>query len=472
MIPLLLNDKEDEVYEKIKAKYNGFDKYDKKEFQQVFKRIQELKKRYNIFSSSRPKERGVIPPLDIDMIKQSYAQHGTQQLALEITQQCNLRCKYCVYSGKYYYYRAHRSNSMNLDIAKRSIDFYLERYKIGGIDTPPVVGFYGGEPLLCTETIKNCLIHLNHLKRNGYFHKIRARICTNGTLLNPENIDFFIENDVVLQISIDGPRNHHDKNRVFENGSGTFDILMNKLETIYKKSPSYYKDRVVFVCTVTPGADMVKLNDFFLNNPLMKENLITIGSVDKKDNTYLSDCEINLNQEKEFMYLKNVFMQNRILEKGKKATFLDREIDRAFVALYKRPIIYSKFDLFGINGPCQPGIRKLYVSANGTFHPCEKMNPSFPIGDIFNGYDYVKILKMWNDFIELMNKEECLHCWANRFCTNCFVTVAKDGYFEITKRRLFCKVTKSNTLKNLKEFSLLLEKNPKIADEWDNTMVM
>jgi uncharacterized protein len=472
IIPYLSDADPNEVYKNIALKNNCLNEFD---LEEIISNIQRLKNKYNIFSCSRPKERGFIPPPDIENITGAYEQRATQQLILEITRQCNLRCRYCVYSGKYYYHRMHSPDSMSTDIAKRSIDFYLEKHKNAknaNNDMPPMVGFYGGEPLLCIETIKDCIGYLNNLKRNGSFPNILIRICTNGTLLNQENIDFFIDNSITLQISIDGPRCHHDRNRIFKNGAGTYDRLMRNMEMIYKKSPSYYRENVVFTCTVTPSANMAELNEYFLNDPFVKNNLITTGSVESEDNTYFEDCILNFNQKTEYKQLEEIFIQNKISGKEGKATFLDTELNNKYAKLYKRSIHCSNFDIFPIYGPCEPGLRKLFVSVNGTFYPCEKINLNFPIGDIFNGFDYKKIFKMWTDFIRLMNREECLQCWAARFCGNCFASVGKDGYFEITRRRSFCKVTKAGIQKNLTVFASLLEKNPKIANEWENTIIM
>ena len=54
------------------------------------------------------------------------AEHYMGNLILQVTQQCNLRCKYCAYSGNYYN-RSHTSNRMDFETAKKAIDFYLKR---------------------------------------------------------------------------------------------------------------------------------------------------------------------------------------------------------------------------------------------------------------------------------------------------------------------------------------------------------
>lgn len=49
-------------------------------------------------------------------------------LILQVTQNCNLRCDYCLYSGKYNT-RSHQNKRMNFSVAKEAIDFLKEHSK-------------------------------------------------------------------------------------------------------------------------------------------------------------------------------------------------------------------------------------------------------------------------------------------------------------------------------------------------------
>lgn len=55
---------------------------------------------------------------------------------------------------------------------------------------------------------------------------------TNGTLLDNEWIDLFFHNGVRLGIALDGPREFHDRYRITKKGSGTFDVVMQKLQLL------------------------------------------------------------------------------------------------------------------------------------------------------------------------------------------------------------------------------------------------
>ena len=62
---------------------------------------------------------------------------------------------------------------------------------------------------------------------------------TNGTLLDDEWCEFFKENNYLIGLSIDGPRELHDAYRVNKSGRGTFDRVMNGLRLLQKHGVEY-----------------------------------------------------------------------------------------------------------------------------------------------------------------------------------------------------------------------------------------
>lgn len=88
-----------------------------------------------------------------------YMNGNLRQLILQVTQNCNLRCKYCIYSGSYVN-RTHTKKRMSFEIAKQAVDFYFAHNinKDAG-----VISFYGGEPLLEMELIKKIVVYSEKL---------------------------------------------------------------------------------------------------------------------------------------------------------------------------------------------------------------------------------------------------------------------------------------------------------------------
>ena len=168
-------------------------------------------------------------------------------IALQVTQGCNLRCKYCAYSGSYDN-RVHSSKRMSKEIAFKAIDFLFDH----SIDRDRVsLGFYGGEPLLELDLIKECV---KYAKKKSIGKELMFNITSNTTLITDEVLKFLYDNEFSLTVSLDGDRQAHDKNRVFAaNGAGTFSVVMQILEK--KGVPTHFvkelSDRETAVKKVT-----------------------------------------------------------------------------------------------------------------------------------------------------------------------------------------------------------------------------
>ena len=163
-----------------------------------------------------------------------YCENRLNYMILQVTQQCNLRCSYCAYSGLYYN-RQHNSQRMSFETAKKAIDFFIQRTAESHYLR---LGFYGGEPLLEFDLIKKCVAYIKD-KVEG--RDVTFVTTTNGTLLTDEKIKFLAENNFHLMISLDGSKAEHDACRVFPNGQGSFDIIMKNLRRVRELYPDYAK---------------------------------------------------------------------------------------------------------------------------------------------------------------------------------------------------------------------------------------
>lgn len=126
-----------------------------------------------------------IEHLETDALENMY-NDNLKGIILQVTQNCNLRCKYCVYSGSYVN-RHHNNKRMTLNTAKAAIDFFWSHSsKSNNLS----FGFYGGEPLLEFELIKETV---KYIKEKFIGKKYTFTITTNATLLEEEQIHFLAE---------------------------------------------------------------------------------------------------------------------------------------------------------------------------------------------------------------------------------------------------------------------------------------
>ena len=184
-------------------------------------------------------------------------------MTLQVTQNCNLRCKYCVYSGSYSN-RVHSNKRMSFETAKSAIDFL---YAHSSMTTSIGIGFYGGEPLLEFDLLKKCV---EYAKMKFIGKDLSFTLTTNATLLTEEIMKFFVKNNFFVTISFDGPQVIQDKNRVMADGkSGSFETVMKNVEMFLNKYPDF-SWHVSFNAVLDPTNDFSCSNDFFMNFETVK----------------------------------------------------------------------------------------------------------------------------------------------------------------------------------------------------------
>ena len=146
-----------------------------------------------------------------NQVVEQYLNSNVQQLILQVTQNCNLRCKYCVYSGSYSN-RVHNNKRMDISTALRAVDFFVEHSTMTNFAN---ISFYGGEPLLEMNLIEKTVEYCEQVLKGK---EIRYNITSNATLLNKEFVAFLQKYNFALNISLDGPRNIQNHSRVFADG--------------------------------------------------------------------------------------------------------------------------------------------------------------------------------------------------------------------------------------------------------------
>lgn len=133
---------------------------------------------------------------------------------------CNLACKYCFFLSKDILYPG-SSFRMTDEILEAYIRQTIESQQT----TEVTVAWQGGEPTLMGLDFFRRSIELEK-KYQKPGTRILNTIQTNGVLINDEWCRFFRENNFLVGLSLDGPREMHDAYRVNKGGKGTFDEVV------------------------------------------------------------------------------------------------------------------------------------------------------------------------------------------------------------------------------------------------------
>lgn len=154
-----------------------------------------------------------------------------------VTEDCQLRCKYCYITGK------NPGKSMSLDVAESAVDYFLDHPDIFP-ESSVVWEFIGGEPFLEIEVIDQLTdyIKIAMFKRNHkWFNSYMLGISTNGLLYRSPKVQNFIRKNqqhLSIGLTIDGTKSKHDLQRIFPNGSGSYDIVSDNAKLWLEQFPN------------------------------------------------------------------------------------------------------------------------------------------------------------------------------------------------------------------------------------------
>jgi len=176
------------------------------------------------------------------MLRQSAASAGPPRfhlLAKPSGSTCNIDCKYCFFLSKEALYpnEKHRMSDATLEAY---IGQLLESHR-----TPEVtIAWQGGEPTLMGLDFFRKAVEIAQRHRRPD-QKIQHTFQTNGIALDDEWCAFLKSNDFLVGLSVDGPSDIHDTNRVTRGGRGTFDLVMKGWQHLRKHGVEFN-----ILCTV------------------------------------------------------------------------------------------------------------------------------------------------------------------------------------------------------------------------------
>lgn len=374
-------------------------------------------------------------------------------LQLEVTERCNLRCNYCIYNPQYTGKRSHGLKNMSPDTAFRAID-YLESHSNDKDEVS--ITFYGGEPLLRFSLIKSCVEYARKKLANK---KLSFSITTNGTLLTPDMAEYFHKENFGIVVSLDGPKEIHDAWRKDTRGVGSFNQTLSGLKKLYE---AYGEDhlRLSLSMVYTPPYSIDRVNRV----AELWDEIDWLSKEIRPSITYPSPGSIPLTKsltQKEIDFSLSNWAKKRFMDAYKSNSQCHpialSVVERNLVSLMQRRILKRPKNRFFLNGCCVPAVRKLFVTVDGVFRLCERVEETPCFGNIFTGID-IEAVK--NHFIHDYAKQSipyCSNCWAIQLCKICYRQAYSDGKFNIIKKNEDCQVVRILAEEDLRFFCKLLE---------------
>lgn len=353
-----------------------------------------------------------------------------QQIILEVTGVCNLRCGYCIYNDSYDGNRNFNSGIMSKEVAFKAIDYLAEHGK-----KEVAVTFYGGEPLLQYILVQECI---EYAKEKLVGKEVSFSLTTNLTLMTEERAKYFASVEgMSIVCSLDGPQDVQNSYRKFVGGQGTFEQAFRGLKYLVdaygEKATKYLSINAVFAPPYT-FEKLDEINQFFSDIPWLPDDL-RIDITYAADGTVADDENIKeLMKDSRYLTEQNTFnplflwSREQFLS-GNSGGISQSGIGNMLLRVHKRSIYPFPVEQYPFNACCVPGVRRLYVNTEGELYVCERIGNSPSIGNIFHGVNAEGVKKYYVDAYSEHSSELCKNCWAIRLCERCYINnYDKNGY--------------------------------------------
>lgn len=319
-------------------------------------------------------------------------------IALFVTQSCNLNCVYCY--GDNAHYGETDKNCMDLATAYTAVDWLV---KVSNTQQRITISFFGGEPLLNFELIKQVVKYSLAIgAKSGKI--IDFDINTNGTLITEEVIEFFDRHRFRVIVSIDGPKEVQDIQRPFKAGLGSYDEILPNIRALLRALPDT-SCRAVLIGNS--------------NVSTIRNSLIALGF----RKIMISYCSFSLFESDKGLNLgrRRALSQIRMEVEKEALSLYNAIITRDIETILKiknSGFIYTRFERL-INGqkklfPCGAGRSSVAVSCVGDIYLCHRLVGmcGFKLGNVNS--EVINRLKYQVSPVERI--ELCKKCYAKYLC--------------------------------------------------------
>lgn len=310
---------------------------------------------------------------------------------IAITRRCNLRCKWCFESSAFNY----------KDLPKIQILNILRKLK-----KVRSINFTGGEPFMRDDFIS--------ILKSAIKTFEDVNITTNGLLINEDYLRFYAKNKIHFGISLDGPKQIHEKIR----GKGTFNLIIKKIKLLRKN------DIYVNIQTTISKENkeyipyLIRLARRLGVNRISFMRLRPFGRGESYKNLLLT-AEENYNIAK-FIYETNKKESFHIMYKDP----LINTINTKIIKLSKS---FKQENKIFVCGGCRAAFESIFIHYNGDVFPCPYLQ--IPLGNLLKE----PLEKIWlnscllNKFRKKENYLKCGNCKFWGICRGCRASALGAG---------------------------------------------
>ena len=354
------------------------------------------------------------------MVKNSIIQ--TKQISFEVTDSCNLNCTYCNFGGLYEGFDARNHRNINTNNAIILLKYIFD-HKFNSKNNKLFISFYGGEPLLNINFIKQIVKVVKQLNSEKELD-IEYSMTTNATLIY-KYIDFLVANKFKLLISLDGNKENHSYRIYSKNKQNSFQKVIENLDRIQRDYSEYFIHNIRFNAVLHNRNSVKEIYEFIY------KRYRKIPKISELNPHYVNPDKINdLNRmfhrkrESEAEYQKE---ESDLLQITHHELLLYKELQE-FLRFYSINfytsniyLLLHKEEKYLPTSTCLPFGNRIFLTNRNKLLPCEKVNfKKYAIGEVNRNViiDIPEITRQYNFYYDQL-KKVCQYCYSYRFCGIC-----------------------------------------------------
>ncbi len=352
---------------------------------------------------------------------------NVNQIVFEVTDACNLNCSYCGYGDLYGNYDKRENSFLRIEDIIPLFSFLdeLQEKKNKSIDDTIHISFYGGEPLLNIKFIKDVVFYINNYRRDEHIYVFS--MTTNAMLLH-KYMDFLVENNFHLLISLDG-NEENNSYRTSKCGANSFKNITKNINLLQSKYPKYFDDFVNFNAVLHNRNSVEDIYNYIQSKynkiPRIGE-LNTSGILPEKkeafERMYRNTSE-SLYASENYTKIENEMFTN-VPSYYSACNFL-HTYNIGVVKTYNDFFINHKRESYIPTGTCMPFSKKIFITVNGKVLPCERIGHNYSLGQLSKtgiSIDFEKIASKYNAYYDKLHKQ-CSKCYQLGACYQCMFNI-------------------------------------------------
>ncbi len=371
---------------------------------------------------------------------------------LNVTNQCNLSCGYCYeYSedkivdttnGK-------QPKFMTDETARQSIDLL---FRESGEVAVVHVSFFGGETLMNYPVLSRAVPYAK-AQAAAYGKRVEFNLTTNATLLTPKMIAFLADEDISVTVSIDGPREMQNRFRVFHDGSGSYDVMLPRVQELLRRHRSRpIGARVTLTSQVSDVLGIYR----HLTDEIGFQEVGFAPVTTSPDRDHALDASGFDQMVTQFTALADEFLQAALAGRHHGFSNVSETLGEIHKGVSKAY-------------PCGAGLGLIGVSTGGDVALCHRFAGSeeHGLGSVSAGLDR-DAQRAFLERNHIGHKTDCHTCWARPLCSGGCYHEAHTRYGSTTHPNLhYCDWIREWTDICLRIYGEIAERSPSFLDRFD-----